>query len=97
GVSLALIIAEAYNVPGGRVIGPDSLNKESMWNSLGTGYDVVATAGHAVPKGDLRLMLQTLLESRFKLKLHYESKLEPVYKLVIGKNGSKLTEATSNG
>src|SRR6185437_6463773 len=45
----------------------------------------------------LRLMLQTLLESRFKLKLHYESKLEPVYKLVIGKNGSKLTEATSNG
>lgn len=97
GVSLALIIAEAYGTPGGRIIGPDSLNRESMWNSLSTGYDIVATAGHAVPRSELRLMLQSLLEDRFKLRMHYEAKLEPVYKLVIGKSSLRLTEAASAG
>jgi uncharacterized protein (TIGR03435 family) len=37
-------------------------------------------------------MLRRLLEERFKLKLHHESKTMPVYFLVIGKNGPKLTK-----
>jgi uncharacterized protein (TIGR03435 family) len=97
GVSLALIIAEAYDLPPGRVIGPDSLNKETLWIALSTGYDIEATAGHAVPKSELRRMLQTLLENRFELRLHAESKIQPVYKLVLGKNALKLEEAGSEG
>jgi uncharacterized protein (TIGR03435 family) len=38
-------------------------------------------------------MLATLLEDRFELTIHRESKELPVYTLVIGKNGPKLQEA----
>lgn len=36
-------------------------------------------------------MLQALLADRFKLAMHRESREEPVYALVVGKNGPKLT------
>jgi uncharacterized protein (TIGR03435 family) len=35
-------------------------------------------------------MLQNLLAERFKLVVHHESKVLPVYDLVVGKNGPKL-------
>jgi uncharacterized protein (TIGR03435 family) len=35
-------------------------------------------------------MLQALLEERFKLKLHRESREEPVYSMTVGKNGLKI-------
>jgi len=35
-------------------------------------------------------MLQSLLEERFKLKLHRESREEPVYSMTVGKNGLKI-------
>jgi uncharacterized protein (TIGR03435 family) len=38
-------------------------------------------------------MLQALLEDRFKLMLHRETKELPVYSLVVAKNGPKLQEA----
>jgi uncharacterized protein (TIGR03435 family) len=48
-------------------------------------------------------MLQSLLEDRFQLKLHRETKESPVYALVIGKDGPKIklvpdqTSPTVNG
>jgi uncharacterized protein (TIGR03435 family) len=39
-------------------------------------------------------MLRILLADRFKLTLHRETKELPVYTLFVGKNGSKLQEAT---
>lgn len=39
----------------------------------------------------LRLgMLQSLLADRFKLRVHYEFKVQPVYELVLAKGGTKL-------
>ena len=37
-----------------------------------------------------RAMLQSLLADRFKLRVHYESKVQPVYDLVLAKGGFKL-------
>ncbi len=37
-------------------------------------------------------MLATILEDRFQVKTHIETKLMPVYDLVLAKNGSKLKE-----
>jgi len=42
-------------------------------------------------------MLRTLLENRFKLALHHEPKVVPVYKLVIAKSGPKLRESAADG
>jgi len=39
---------------------------------------------------ELNLMLQVLLEDRFRLKVHWETKDLPVYALTVGKNGPKL-------
>ena len=38
-------------------------------------------------------MLQNLLEQRFKLTLHHETKEMAVYELTVGKSGSKLKES----
>jgi len=40
-----------------------------------------------------QLMLRALLADRFKLRVHTETREEPVYNLVIAKNGFKLKEA----
>src|SRR5260370_32854723 len=41
-------------------------------------------------------MLQSLLADRFKLKSHSETKEQPVYALVAGKNGPKFQKAESS-
>jgi uncharacterized protein (TIGR03435 family) len=43
-----------------------------------------------------RLMLQSMLADRFKLKVHREIKQAPCFALVIAKNGSKMKEVKAN-
>ncbi len=67
-------------------------------------YDIVAKVAEAdVPawkelnfKQKSRSM-QAILEDRFHLKWHMETKMEQGYELVIAKNGSRLKEATPGG
>ena len=53
-------------------------------------YDVRAKSGKPVSVAQLRVMLQDLLASRFKLTAHSEPKRTSVYELVIAKGGPKL-------
>jgi uncharacterized protein (TIGR03435 family) len=55
-----------------------------------THYDVDAIAPGAVSEDDLRLMFQTLLEDRFKLKVHWETRELAGYDLVVAKGGLKM-------
>jgi uncharacterized protein (TIGR03435 family) len=55
-------------------------------------FDITAKAAGPVSVDQLRLMLQTLLEERFKLTLHREQKIVPLYSLLLDKNGPKLHE-----
>jgi uncharacterized protein (TIGR03435 family) len=50
-------------------------------------YDIEAHASGNPTKDQFRLMMQALLADRFKLKVHYEYKQEPVLALVIDKPG----------
>jgi uncharacterized protein (TIGR03435 family) len=62
-------------------------------------YDIEATgpipSGLSVQARDgrMRLMVQTLLADRFQLAIHRETKVMPVYALVVGKGGPKLQKA----
>jgi uncharacterized protein (TIGR03435 family) len=56
-------------------------------------YDIEAKIPPGTTKDQFRQMLQNLLAERFKLKLHVESRDFPVFELVVGKNGPKLTES----
>jgi uncharacterized protein (TIGR03435 family) len=93
GCSLGFIIAEAYGIPPGAMIGPRSLTKETLWPALQTGYDIAGKSDHPVSKDEIRLMLQSLLAERFKLTLHHETKTGPAYKLAVAKGGPKLEES----
>jgi uncharacterized protein (TIGR03435 family) len=93
GCSLAFIIAEAYGITPGGVIGPGSLTKEALWPALSQGYDVIGKAGKPVSKQQLRQMLQTLLVDRFQLVAHRETQIKPAYKMTVIPGGLKLEES----
>jgi len=78
----------AYDVPG-RVFGPDWIRSER--------YDIVAKAAGPVLEAQLKLMVQMLLEDRFKLKLHRETRDLPVAVLTVGKNGPKNLHPSDSG
>jgi uncharacterized protein (TIGR03435 family) len=54
-------------------------------------YDVATRIPPGTTKDQFRLMLQGLLAERFKLQVHRESRVLPVYTLVVAKGGPKLT------
>lgn len=58
-------------------------------------YDIDAKTDSTANGADAMLaMLQTLLEARFQLRFHQETKEEPVYLLTVAKDGIKMRTAT---
>lgn len=87
--SLRYVIALAYNIPPATlnayekmISGPDWIRSEV--------YNIDAKAEMPATQAQLKLMLQSLLAERFKLKVHRETREMPVYALVTTKNGPKL-------
>jgi uncharacterized protein (TIGR03435 family) len=55
-------------------------------------FTIEAKTDAATPAAVMRgPMLQAVLEDRFKLKIHYETREVPIYELVVAKSGLKLT------
>ena len=71
----------------------DSMNLDTK----ATRFDITAKAeGDTPPKVEaFRLMLRTLLEDRFQLRLRSESRETRVYGLVVDKGGPKFKESAS--
>jgi len=84
-MALKELIVTAYKVKPYQVTGPD-------WMA-NTRFDIKAKMPAGSTKDDARLMLQSLLEERFKLSVRRETKEHPVLALVVGKSGPKLKEA----
>jgi uncharacterized protein (TIGR03435 family) len=79
------LIHTAYGVENDRISGGPS------WLEFNR-YEVVAKGPANASPEARRLMLQSLLEDRFKLKVHGDSKPMPAYKLTRGKD-LKMTES----
>jgi uncharacterized protein (TIGR03435 family) len=86
---LGPMVAYAYHVERGYPLEGD-LRLPDGWNW----YDVDAKVAGSPSDDEIRLMFQTLLEERFKLKVHRETKERPVYTLTQTKKGPKLKEWT---
>jgi uncharacterized protein (TIGR03435 family) len=56
-------------------------------------FDLAVTIPPGTNREQFRAMLRNLLEDRFQLKAHTESREFPAYELVVGKNGPKLKDA----
>lgn len=84
-LSLLNYLDMAYDVKDYQIIGPDWL--------AGEHYDIVAKRPDGV-EGEkaLRGMMASLLEDRFKLTMHRETRDLPAYALVVGKGGLKIKE-----
>jgi bla regulator protein blaR1 len=98
-VPVISVIGEAYSVAVNRISSPDKRINDAFFSPMGTDYffDIAAKADHPVPKEQVRLMLQTLLANRFSLVAHRETKVQPIYRLVVGKNGPKFQEGEAGG
>lgn len=84
-VSLMDVIRNAYRVKEFQIEGPDWLSSER--------FDITAKIPEGAKQDDVPEMLQSLLEERFKLTFHNDSKEHAIYALVVGKGGAKLTAA----
>lgn len=83
---MRLLMMMAYDIKRYQVIGPDWLDSER--------YDVLAKVPAGATKEQARLMMQSLINERFHMKLHHESREMKLDELVVGKNGPKLKEST---
>ncbi len=81
--SLQNLTHYAYGVPPFRVVGgPERV--------LSVRYQIDATASGNTSRDRMFLMLRSLLEDRFQLKIHRETREQPVFALVAARGGLKL-------
>src|SRR5215471_13832615 len=96
GANLRMLLQNAYGrptagIPFGQlqIIGGPSWIDSDRW-------DVQATAdcsGGVLSREQVQLMVQSMLEDRFQLKAHMETRELPIYNLVVAKDGPKLKES----
>jgi len=91
-VSLKRLIGMAYGV----AEGTDYLFKGPDWWDT-ENFDIYAKFPPGTPDSQVFLMLQRLLDERFKLKLHHESREFSVYALLVDKRGSKVRPSANPG
>jgi len=84
-MSIKDYVGIAYGTRPQQIEGPDWIGSQR--------FDVVATIPDGVPASQVPAMLRTLLEDRFQMKVHRESKDLPVYVLGVSKAGARLTES----
>lgn len=101
-VPLRLLITFAYNIRDYQLSGLPGWADSDRYdiNAKPEGPETSAEPGHDPSDAEMktqqekmRAMLQNLLEERFGLKIHRETKELPVYAMVAGKNGPKLVDA----
>src|SRR6185436_8101273 len=85
GMSIKDYVGIAFGTRPQQIEGPEWIGSQR--------FDVVATIPDGVPSSQVTAMLRTLLEDRFQLKVHRESKDLPVYVLGVSKAGARLTES----
>ena len=88
-VVLAEYIELAYGTTYRQLTGPKEIYQDR--------YDIVAKASGPESRDELRLMLRALLEDRFQLKFHRETRETPLNALVLAKNGPTFHASTTDG
>jgi uncharacterized protein (TIGR03435 family) len=87
-ITLGEFIRLAYDVRSYQIDGPDWITN----NGSSTRFDIVAKASAPMTDRERHAALVPLLDERFHLKLHRDTRTLPVYSLVIDKGGPKFKE-----
>jgi uncharacterized protein (TIGR03435 family) len=91
-VTLVNLLLYAYAPPNGLLLRPQIIGGPDWINT--DHFDAEARSGSAgaVPREQMKAMLQSLLEDRFQLKVRRETRDLPIYNLVLSKGGPKLSQ-----
>jgi uncharacterized protein (TIGR03435 family) len=93
GYSLRSLMLQAYEVQNNQIVGgPGWINTE-RW-SIQAKADGVSDL---IPMDQFRMMLRSLIEDRFQLKSHRETREMPLYELTVDKKSMKLQPSTDDG
>jgi uncharacterized protein (TIGR03435 family) len=87
-MTLRDLMVQAYQVQSNQVSGPDWIATQR--------FDIMAKLPAGATKDQTNEMLQSLLEERFKMTLHRETKDHPVFALVVAKDGPNLKESAAD-
>lgn len=92
GATLKILLQIAYKTSKTAVLREDQVLGGPVWIDSDH-FDVEAKAGcarGAISDDQLQLMAQSILEDRFQLRAHYETRDLPVYDLVVAKGGLRM-------
>jgi len=89
-VTVQTCIKWAYGVQRSQVIGPAELLKQIH-------YDIEAKSDEPANEAQLKLMMQTLLASRFALKFHRDKRELKGFAMTVVKGGSKMQPSKGDG
>ena len=81
-LTLGFLISRAYDLADSQLTGPASMYESS--------FDILATSGGPVSPAEMRAMLQNLLRDRFHLEVHWVTRPESVYRLVVLPGGPTM-------
>jgi uncharacterized protein (TIGR03435 family) len=97
GQSLRILIGYAYRLRDFQVIGGPAWMDNDLWEIQAKAEESTVvpqpptrTIADAMKIDTIALMLQSLLEDRFSLRLHSERRDLPIYELIKGKGGPKI-------
>ncbi len=82
--TLKMLLAQGYDVKQYQLTAPGWMDSER--------YEISAKVPEGATKAQLGLMIQNLLEERFKVAVHRETKEMGGYELVVAKGGPKMAE-----
>ena len=89
-VDLCSLLRMAFDVTDYQIVAPAWIRDldPSVWFEI----DARSREGTAPTLDQAKVMLQSMLEDRFKLKFHRGKRAAPVYALVVSQQGHKLSE-----
>jgi uncharacterized protein (TIGR03435 family) len=86
GYDLSRCLQWAYEMQSEQIEGPDWIRD--------TRFDIVAKPADSADEDQLRLMLRRLIEERFGMKAHRETRVIPTYEIILAKDGPRLHDSS---
>jgi uncharacterized protein (TIGR03435 family) len=100
-LSIRDLIQYAYNLPKSQIVGGPGWLDSAMYDINAKSSPEVDARLKGMPDGDAaqqkRLMVRELLKERFSLTTHEETRVLPVYNLVLAKGGAKFQPSDHSG
>ena len=91
-VPLAALILQAYGLQRTQIVGAPDWAETARYDIIAKAESEIQGSPPGAPPGPLNFMLQDLLEDRFKLRAHRETREMPVYELRLARSDGKLGE-----